>query len=280
MDYSLLTLVDDKDEAMRFSDYLNLNNVDSCAAQADEYDSGQWGVYIDGSQAEIAQSLLDSYNVIDNYAYSNSHAIYPSRRYSLGGSSHSWGYYLLLFLVVGGVRLCLQMNKNDNNRQREIVVDEILERNRKTLEMNRKAAEIVQERMDNGTLFNTPKSQNNITINDIKKIVERNNQHLSKFTNESIKNGSISMKGSKIYLDITLKEGYVMLKDVEETKKEEAKYLLDFINSYKFRYGDDILDQFAKLGITFNFRLYYDGVKTPVKTMTIPISYIKKVDKS
>ncbi|MBR5638322.1 MAG: hypothetical protein IKW83_01025 [Muribaculaceae bacterium] len=290
MEYSLLTLVDDKDLAIKISDYLKSNDVDSYAAQPIEYDTEQWGVYVDESKAETAQSLLDSYTITSSvyspdYTLGNknadnrSNAIFPSRRCSLAGFSQSWGYYLLMLFVIGSVRFCIKMDKN-NNQQNVNYVNEIIEHNRKTQEMSRKCTEIMKKKMEDGTLFNTPKSQNIITIEDVKKFVEQENRKNSKKNLGSITIKKISMQKTKIFYDILVNDGYLLKDDDESIKKQMAMEMAYSFDNYKSIAGEDILDQFANLGISFNFRFYYKGEKAPSKTISLPASYIKTIDKS
>jgi len=292
MEYSLLILVDDQELAINISDYMKSNDVDSYASQAAEYGSEQWGVYVDESKAAIAQDLLNSYQepasdqdsgYRPNWIYGNNNAsgqfstsdssLFSSS--SSSGSSHKWWYYLLIGLVAASVRFYFKHKDDFTHNSVQYIPTMTAASRYSNIPVKMPNGFKSGINNDSTDVESLPK----ITIKDIKEIVEESRYQFTKDIKEGFVDKRLSMKGSTIIYYYTLKDGYFIMK-MDTWKKEAAKELLQEINSYKPIYGDDVLDQFTKLGVTFNYRFYHEGEKTPYKTVTIPMSYIKKFDKS
>ena len=173
------------------------------------------------------------------------------------------------------------MNKSDN-RQTVKYVNEFMERDREMQEAAKRYADnMIREIKEEKSEASTPSSPK-ITIKDINEAVERDNKEFPLVIDESTTLTRASMKGSKIYYDYVIGDGFIVADEntLMKNKKDIAKGICEFYASYKPIYGDDIFDQLAKLGVSYNLRIYFEGEKTPVRTITIPISYIKKFDKS
>lgn len=292
MNYSLLTLVDNQEEALRLSFHMKSKGVDAYSGQAAEYGNNQWGVYVEEEKISTAQQILDSYNNAsvqtppelsspgngDNYYYGNTNAgtqSSSSNPYkfssssSKSGSSHSWWYYVLGALVIIGVRTCIKMNKSSHSyNQYEI--------NQMYNDLPNVNQDYGYPTVDDGYVD----EKREITLEDIKDIVERENNAIMPI-NPALSFKHASMQGSKVYFDYIMSSLYeVDHKAMKSVKKEIAKEIYDELSNYKSTYGDDVIDQIIKLGVSFNYRLYRDEEKKPFYTLTIPASYLKQFDKS
>ena len=284
MEYSLLTLVENQDLAIRISDYLKSNEVYSYAAQDMEYGYGQWGVYVDESKATIAQQLLDSYvdpvsenesGYSPNWTYGNEQPQAPAYSSSTrSGSSSRWVYYFLVGLVVFGVRIFIKMNRNKTYQP----VDYTSMMPKYNNYADRILSDDVKWRND------TTKSEsfsNKITLEDIRAEIEASSKNLPEQIDSGLTLKRTSMKGSKILYVYTVKNGF----ELDESsgvpiKKEIAQNVYELLKTNKSIYGNDYFDQLADLGISFNYIYYHEGEKAPYKTVSVPASYVKKFDKS
>lgn len=285
MEYSLLTLVENQNLAIRITDYMKSNGVNSYAAQAMEYGYGQWGVYVDESKAKIAQELLDSYNdqpsesylgYTPNWTYGSEQP--QSQAYSSSSSSRSaakWVCYVLAGILLFGVRLYFKINKYKSHQRVDYTTSMMPK-------YNSYADRIVNNEIkwQNDTTESELSSSsyyNKLTLEDIRAEIKDYSKDLPEQIDLGLTLKRITLKDSKILYVYTIKEGFEL---IEFSKKEIAQNLCKTLSSNKSVYGDDYFDQLVDLGVTFNYVYYHEGEKAPYKTVSVPASYIKKFDKS
>ena len=299
MEYTLLTLVEEKDLALQILEFLKTNGVDSYVDVATNYDSDQWGVYIDESKASLSQDLLNSfyeqeyeqgYNQTDYAATpqaedSSNHSNYYSS--SESGSSSKWLYTLIVALVIGGIRFYIKHHNDEQHYQNTVdLLDMVHQKsyydrgNNYTIKMTDfdKNNDDTQEQV-----LETPKKRN-VTLDDIRLFVDKESKKMPQKISDELELTKISLKGAKLCVDVKHNNEFD-LRDMNKETLNALKRLLakDAYDSYsinKMTFGDDFFEQLVTLGVSFEYRFFAKGSNVAETTINIPASYIVKTRES
>ena len=144
----------------------------------------------------------------------------------------------------------------------------------------KEGAEFYKQTVKNGNL---PKNKSNYNLEYFRQLVKSLNNSTPQYLENDMVITSVTMEGTKIFYNTKVPSymvvGIMVLTEdeKEETRREIAEEIYEFFSKIDTRQKNSIINEMISLGISINYRYYVDDVTSPVYTVSMPSSYIKKI---